>query len=247
MTPHTKRKILLFWRRQIRPILVLVLCFTAFRSSFADWNDVPTGSMKPTIFEGDRIYVNKVAYGLKFPYTTWHLARWGAPGRGEIVVFYSPRNGTRLVKRVVGLPGERIMMRGGQLYINGKPLEMTPFTPTPADLEQIPRDQHQTTNFFREHGAEPPYVTSLLSDKGLDLRRDAYGRPVYPMRDFSEREIPAGHYFMMGDNRDNSDDSRYIGTVPVDQILGRSSRVIFSLDYKNWWLPRGNRWFHAMK
>ena len=63
MTPHTKRKIIHYWRRQVRPILVLVLVFTSFRSSFADWNDVPTGSMKPTIFEGDRIFVNKLAYG----------------------------------------------------------------------------------------------------------------------------------------------------------------------------------------
>ena len=81
MTPHTKRKIIHYWRRHVRPILVLVLVFTSFRSTFADWNDVPTGSMKPTIFEGDRIFVNKLAYGLKFPYTTWHLARWSGPRR----------------------------------------------------------------------------------------------------------------------------------------------------------------------
>ena len=100
MTPHTKRKIIHYWRRQVRPILVLVLVFTSFRSTFADWNDVPTGSMKPTIFEGDRIFVNKLAYGLKFPYTTWHLAHWSAPKAGEIVIFYSPDDGIRLVKTV---------------------------------------------------------------------------------------------------------------------------------------------------
>src|SRR5215213_667720 len=127
MTPHAKRKMIHLWYRQVRPILVLILVFTAFRSTFADWNDVPTGSMNPTIFDGDRIFVNKLAYGLKFPYTTWHLARWSGPQRGEIVVFYSPANGIRLVKRCVGVPGDTIKAVNGFLTINDQPLTYTPF------------------------------------------------------------------------------------------------------------------------
>src|SRR3954467_3698458 len=95
-----------FPREQIAPLAVIILVLTSFRSAIADWNIVPTGSMNPTIIEGDRIFVNKLAYGLKVPFTTWHLAHWDAPARGEIVVFNSPTDGTRLVKRVVALPGD---------------------------------------------------------------------------------------------------------------------------------------------
>src|SRR5215469_6073582 len=104
-----------WWRKEIRPFLFLALVVFAVRSSLADWNDVPTGSMKPTILEGDRVYVNKLAYDLKVPFTTWHLAQWDNPKRGEIVVFYSPYDGKRLVKRVIGLPGDNIELRNDNL------------------------------------------------------------------------------------------------------------------------------------
>jgi signal peptidase I len=82
----------------------MLVVLLAARSSLADWNVVPTGSMNPTIIEGDRVFVNKLAYGLKVPFTTWHVARWDAPARGEVVVFFAPHDGTRMVKRVVGVP-----------------------------------------------------------------------------------------------------------------------------------------------
>src|SRR5947209_7594500 len=95
-----------FWNF-IRPIAILVIVLFAVRSSIADWNDVPTGSMIPTILEGDRIFVNKLAYDLKVPFTTKHIFTWGDPKRGDICVFFSPEpEGTRLVKRCVGIPGE---------------------------------------------------------------------------------------------------------------------------------------------
>src|SRR4051794_29117525 len=138
MTPHTKRKLIHYWHRQVRPILVLVLVFTAFRSTFADWNDVPSGSMNPTIFDGDRIFVNKLAYGLKFPYTTWHLARWSGPKAGEIVVFYSPTTGIRLVKRCVAVPGDKVQVVDGRLIINDKPLDYTPFSQLNLAQAELP-------------------------------------------------------------------------------------------------------------
>src|SRR3954449_2152472 len=91
---------------ELRSIALLALVIFAARSSLADWNDVPSGSMKPTILEGDRLYVNKLAYDLKIPFTTFHLAEWSNPQRGDIVVFFSPHDGQRLVKRAVGLPGD---------------------------------------------------------------------------------------------------------------------------------------------
>src|SRR3989442_2083421 len=115
-----------WWVKEIRPLLVLALVLFAIRSSLADWNDVPTGSMKPTILEGDRVYVNKLAYDLKVPFTTWHIAQWSNPQRGDIVVFYSPYDGKRLVKRVVGLPRDTIELRNDALILNGQPVEYKP-------------------------------------------------------------------------------------------------------------------------
>src|SRR5262249_31616827 len=119
------RKIGRVWRMRLQPIVLMILLVTSFRSAIADWNDVPTGSMKPSILEGDRILVNKLAYGLKIPFTNLHLLHWSAPQRGEIVVFNSPIDGTKLVKRVVGLPGDVLQMLENHLYINGQPTEYT--------------------------------------------------------------------------------------------------------------------------
>ena len=83
-----------WWRQEIRPLFILALVLFSIRSSLADWNDVPSGSMRPTILEGDRVFVNKLAYDLKVPFTTWHITEWSNPQRGDIVVFFSPHDGT---------------------------------------------------------------------------------------------------------------------------------------------------------
>src|SRR2546425_11480501 len=121
MKHPSRAQILRFWREHIRPIAILILVLCSFRSAVADYNIVPTGSMKPTIIEGDRIFVNKLAYDLKVPFTTWHIAEWSNPSRGEIVVFDSPRDGVRLVKRVIGIPGDTVQLIENKLYINGEP------------------------------------------------------------------------------------------------------------------------------
>ena len=125
-TEALREKLTRWWKKEIRPLLILALVIFAGRSSLADWNDVPSGSMRPTIIEGDRILVNKLAYDLKVPFTTWHIAEWSNPWRGDIVVFYSPHDGVRLVKRVVGLPGDTIELRNNALIINGQPVEYQP-------------------------------------------------------------------------------------------------------------------------
>src|SRR4051812_49838603 len=109
--------------RQARSFLFVVLVVLSFRSSIADWNDVPTGSMKPNILEGDRIFVNKLAYDLKVPFTTMHLATWDNPRRGDVVVFFSPDEGVRLVKRVIAVPGDTVELRDNELYLNGNRAE----------------------------------------------------------------------------------------------------------------------------
>src|SRR5881398_1994769 len=110
-----KKKVL----QEIRVFLIMILVVSSLRSALADWNDVPTGSMKPTIQEGDRVVVNKLAYDLKIPFTTIEIAKWSDPKRGDIVVLFSPLDGTRLVKRVIAVPGDRIEMRDNQLFVDG--------------------------------------------------------------------------------------------------------------------------------
>jgi signal peptidase I len=205
----------------------------------ADWNDVPTGSMKPTILIGDRIFVNKLAYDLKVPFTTWRLVEWGAPARGDIVTLYSPDGGTRLVKRVIGLPGDRLEMRGKRLLINGEPVG---YEPAPEHA-------------FDE-GVDSAYGPMLLANErlpGTDGAGAAMTHPVMVTRhrqatdDFPEIEIPDGMYFVMGDNRDLSRDSRAFGLAPRDQIIGRATRVVLSFDHDRYYLPRIWRFFHALR
>src|SRR5947208_12979279 len=132
-----------WWRKEIRPLLLLALVLFSIRSSLADWNDVPTGSMNPTILEGDRIFVNKLAYDLKVPFTTWRVARWSDPAPGEVVIFYSPVDGERMVKRVAGGPGDTVEMINEQLIVNGKPVQYGPVDPAAvADFPAARRPGH---------------------------------------------------------------------------------------------------------
>lgn len=226
-----KKRLILFWKGWGWSILVAVLVATSFRSAIADWNDVPTGSMKPTILEGDRIIVNKLAYDLKVPYTTWHLAQWADPKRGDIVVFFSPADGKRLVKRVVGLPGDEIAMLKNRVFINGEPLEYDPLEG--KIIAQLPPEQQRQFRFFRE------YLTDSAHPIMLSATRPSIDT-------FAPITVPAEHYFMMGDNRDNSADSRFFGFVKRQQIVGRTRRIALSLDYNNYYLPRWNRFFSKL-
>ena len=204
-------------------MLVLALIVFSIRSSLADWNDVPTGSMKPTILEGDRVYVDKLAYDLKVPFTTWHLAEWGEPRRGEVAVFYSPADGERLVKRVVGLPGDVIESRGDRLFVNGTPVDYA------APRAGLTDPEAHGVDWFAEERL-PGHPHPVL----IQPRRPA-------LRTFGPTRVPPGSYFMMGDNRDDSNDSRFFGCVPRRSILGRSSTVIASGDLRHWLRPRADR------
>jgi signal peptidase I len=225
------KKLRHLWRQQIRPLLFVILIGFSFKSAIADWNTVPTGSMKPTILEGDRIFVNKLAYGLKVPFTTMHVARWSRPERGEIVVFFSPKDGVRLVKRVVGLPGDVVELNNDRVIINGEIAKYSALDPGVASsLPAVERPMHEFALEGLNGQQHPVMVTP----------------GVQAMRNFGPVTVPAGQYLVLGDNRDNSADTRYIGFVPEDSIIGRSSRVVMSLDYDDYWMPRGDRWFHKL-
>jgi signal peptidase I len=220
-----------WWRQEIRPLLILLVVMCSLRSSLADWNVVPSGSMKPTILEGDRVLVNKLAYDLKVPFTTWHIAEWSQPQRGDIVVFFSPKDGTRLVKRVIGLPGDTVELRNEQLILNGQPVDYASLGPKmPGQLSE----SEQAQGVFATEKL-PSHSHAVMALKGVPA-----------MRSFGPVKVPAGHYFMMGDNRDDSFDSRYFGTVDRNQIVGRVSNVVLSFDKENYWLPRWNRTAYSL-
>ena len=227
-----REKIILFLRGWVGSLLVALLIATSIKSAIADWYVVPTGSMKPTIVEGDRIFTNKLAYDLKLPYTTFHLASWDDPVAGEIVVFNSPADGKRMVKRVVGVPGDVIALRNNRLYINDMPLDYSPLEP--GQFEDAVAGLAGPIQFYRESLAGRVHPVMIMPT-----------RPA--MRSFNRIVVPADHYFMMGDNRDNSADSRYFGFVPRDRILGRANAVVISLDRDNAYRPRWQRFFTKLQ
>lgn len=219
-----------FWREWLRGLLVVVLIVGSLRSAVADWNDVPTGSMKPTILEGDRIVVNKLAYDLKIPFTRLRIARWGAPQRGDIVVFGSPEDGTRLVKRVVGLPGDTVALVHNRLLINGKLVTYKSIeTSSFPDFRPGPQPRQLAIEQLGEH-AHP-----MMSTRGVNA-----------LRSYSTTTVPEGHYFMLGDNRDESKDSRYFGFVPASSIAGQAVGVALSVDRDHFLKPRWRRFFRAL-
>jgi signal peptidase I len=220
--------LIIIWKGWGYSILVALLIATSFKSAIADWNIVPTGSMKPTILEGDRIFVNKLAFDLKIPYTTLHIAEWGDPQRGDIVVFFSPADGTRLVKRVVGIPGDSIALQNNQLIINGEKIKYEPINDSKWNNLSPSMDANQ-------YG----YIENLSH-----TRHPVMITPQRPsLRSFGPVTIPEDKYFMMGDNRDNSADSRYFGFVERNRIVGQATSIVISLDINNKHQPRWKRFF----
>jgi signal peptidase I len=213
MLNRLKRKTALAVKSWVFSLLVAVLAATSFKSAIADWNHIPTGSMEPTLLIGDRIFVNKLAYGLKVPYSTWHLARWERPHRGNIVVFFSPADGKRLVKRIIGIPGDTVAMDRNQVFLNGTPLGYT-----------VAADPTGKFGATADHRAQ-----RLFSEDLAGLEHPIRLSPETPsQRSFGPVRVPSGMYFVMGDNRDRSADSRYFGFVPEDQIVGQVTAVVLS-------------------
>lgn len=214
--------------KEWRFFILLLLLMSVFRSAVADWYTVPTGSMKPTILEGDRIYVNKMAYGLRVPFTTIPVAQWSSPDRGDVVVFESTAADKRLVKRVIGVAGDVIQLIDNQLYVNA---QQATYTQSQINASSI--DWGLDT-------IQPSLMRELLSGSEHDIAltyRDSYFGPV---------TVPEGHLFVLGDNRDHSADSRYIGFVPMDEVLGKALGVIVSLNPEHYYLPRDGRYLKPL-
>jgi signal peptidase I len=213
------------WMRDNKGFFAFLLLFGVFRTAIADWNPIPSGSMRPGLLEGDVVFVNRLAFNLKVPLTDVVLATTGQPRRGDVVTFSSPADGTRLIKRIMAVPGDVVEMRDEKLIINGQAATYT-------QLEQViePIGAGRFTRGQR-------YDERL----GAQLQRIQVLPELVARRDFAPMTIPPDQYLMLGDNRDNSADSRYIGLVPRHLLIGRAVRVLVSADIDGNWMPRGER------
>lgn len=208
--------------REWKGFFIFLALMVLFRSAIADWNDVPSGSMLPTIVEGDRILIDKLAYDVRIPLTHVTVARLDEPRRGDIVVFDSKAADTRLVKRLIGVPGDVISMRDNRLYINGKPAEYG--------------------NLYFTDDA----VFAIESYGAMHHSVEITPKRVSPYRSFGPVTVPKDQYLVLGDNRDNSADSRVRGFIPRQEIVGRVRYVVISLDPERHLMPRIDRFFHAL-
>jgi len=213
------------WLRENRGFLLFLVGFLFFRTAIADWNPVPSASMRPTILEGDVVFVERVAYDWKLPLTDISLRRTGEPRRGDVVTFGSPRDGTRLIKRIVAVPGDRVELRGDRLILNGEPATYAPVEEVAETL--VPGVAVRGLREIEQWGGQRRVVQFLPE--------------VRARRDFGPVVVPADQFFMMGDNRDNSEDSRFIGFVPRRLIIGQAHRVLVSADITGRWAPRWDR------
>jgi signal peptidase I len=195
--------------RSFFPVILLVLLL---RSFLAEPFRIPSGSMIPTLLIGDFILVNKFAYGLRDPVFHHKFVKLGEPKRGDVVVFRYPLDPSKdFIKRVIGLPGDHIAYRDKQLTVNGEAMPLT------AD------------GVYTAGGSMPGVVYRFQEELG-PVKHRVLVNPARPAEDF-EFEVPEGQYFMMGDNRDGSDDSRRWGTVPEGNLVGKAFFIWMSWDH----------------
>lgn len=213
------------WLRENRQVLVFLLLLGFFRTAVADWNPIPSGSMRPNLLEGDVVFVNRLAYDAKLPLTDVVVARLGEPQRGDVVTFFSPQNDMRLIKRIAGVPGDTVEMRGKRLLVNGHPADYADERIAP---ELLGDGRSTSAMHVEEDVAGARHEIQWLSRR-------------MPQDDFGPIVIPQDQFLMLGDNRDNSEDSRFFGLVPRERLIGHAVRILVSADIKGSWRPRFDR------
>ncbi len=214
--------------------LLFIVFLFVFRGAVADWHPVPTGSMKPTILEGDVVWENKLAYDLQIPFTDISLFRIGEPKRGDIIVFTSAAADKRMIKRLIGLPGDTIEVRNNRLFINGEAAKYT-------NLRDVSLEPQRDID--KETGIYALESLSDLSPHVIQVKPSTYN----PLKNFEKMTIPEDHYFFMGDNRDNSADSRVFGIIPRSEIRGHATRILLSLNTKDGYKPRFERFLEMLR
>ena len=250
------------WLAELRNLGVLLFAVLCIHSFIAKPFYIPSASMMPGLLEGDRLVVSKYPYGWSFASVSFHLAPefsgrlFGRlPARGDIAIVEP--NGVRqdYIKRVIGLPGDTIEVRGGRLILNGVPVksEVMPTRRLPYDANNRCDTVFSGVRVLESGGTvcEVPIVRETLPDGTFYDTIDAFERPEAD--EFGPITVPAGHVFLMGDNRDNSSDGRFPisqlglgGPVPLENLGGRAEFITFSLDgSSSWYNPLS--WFSAMR
>jgi signal peptidase I len=207
-------------RRDIVRALLICLAIVVFvRSFICEPFKIPSSSMVPTLRIGDHIFVSKFRYGLSLPFTKIQFLKWAEPKRGDVIVFLFPREESLYyVKRVVGVPGDRIELKGKDIYVNGVLFKKEPVTETGEILEATGAPE-VSGELYREYIEERMHYALYRSTGVSDILRS--GDPD---------TVPEAMYFVMGDNRDDSYDSRRWGYVPRENIKGRAEIIWLSLD-----------------
>lgn len=216
--PNPVLATLIDYSRSFFPVLLFVLVIRSF--VFEPFR-IPSGSMMPTLVQGDYIFVKKFSYGLRLPVLETKFIETGSPMRGDVVVFRLPSQpNINYIKRVIGLPGDEIVYRRHKLFVNGELMKTLPDSELPGS-GRAPRFVEDLDG--REH-------TILLEGQG-DRRGDG------------SFKVPDGHFFMMGDNRDRSKDSRFIGPIPETHLVGEAVLIWMHMDGIEWpnWARIGTR------
>jgi signal peptidase I len=208
--------------------LFFIFAMILMRSAVADWYSVPSSSMYPHLMQGDRVFANRLAYDVKLPFTDIILKKIADPKRGDVVTFTSPEGGVRLIKRVIGLPGDVIEMRDEKLIVNGVAAEYEEVKNVDPVFLTPKHEYAQQQLVFKESLGDLQHRIIVMPERSA-------------MRSFEAKTVPADSYLMLGDNRDNSHDSRFYGMVKRELLTGRVTNLMFSLDYENYYMPRWER------
>jgi len=210
------------WLKNNRGFVLFLLGMVLFRGAIADWQRIPTGSMLPTIQIGDHILLDRLAYDIHLPFSKTSMLKLADPERGDIVVFRSVAADKRLIKRVVAVPGDEVWMYNNRLFVNG---ESAVYQSHRSDTTSLP------SHLFLETSADHQRVIRI---QGVGLSN------------FDPVTVPAGHFMVLGDNRNASADSRVYGFVPRGEIMGRVERVLYSLNPEQYYMPRWSRFGESL-
>jgi signal peptidase I len=210
------------YKEWIEPFLIAAIVALFIRQFVVEAFKIPSGSMIPTLTIGDHLLVNKFIYGPRIPFTDTRIFTWKEPKRGEIIVFKYPENESKnFIKRVVGLPGDKIQIIKGKLYINDLVVPITPTTP-PEDKSVEGAQVFGKPMFYEEQLGTVEHPIQYLMDQS--------------QKNDGPWLVPKDSVFVMGDNRDNSQDSRVWGFVKFNKILGRALIIYWSWDGDDRWV-----------